>query len=273
MSALQQIGSSSSEPDINRAHRTRMANQPTPETEAAPDISKYMIHSRIEILYILRAVQNKNELITAYFNQGNDFILTSIIEVDSDTNSLILDFGSDDALNHQAATSDRVILSTTQDRVKVQFVADSMEIVAYQGRPAFKIAIPGQLLKLQRREYYRLSTPIATPIQCSLTKTGGGTVTVTIADISLGGFAIVNYQGVIALEVGEKFTACRFVLPEIGTVNIGIEVRNEYKVTMKNGARNKRAGCMFIDPPPSQQAMIQRYITKLDRERRARLTQ
>lgn len=246
-----------------------MANQPPLKTEAVTDNSNYMVHSRMEILYILRAIQHKNEFVTAYFNQGNDFILTSIIEVDADTGSLILDFGANEALNQRALASDKIILVTSQDRVKVQFVADGMEQIEYRGRPAFKSGLPSELLKLQRREYYRLSTPMVNPIKCAMTKPGGGKVEVTIADISLGGIAIANYQSLISFEIGDKFAACRIVLPEAGTVATDIEIRNEHEVTLKNGIKVQRAGCMFIDLTSSQQAMIQRYIIKLDRERRA----
>lgn len=250
-----------------------MANQPPQKTEVIADNSNYMIHSRIEILYILRAIQHKNELVTAYFNQGNDFILTSIIAVDGDTGSVILDFGANELLNQRALASDKIILVTTQDRVKVQFVADGMEQVEYFGRPAFKADIPSELLKLQRREYYRLSTPMINPIKCAMTKPGGGKIEATIADISLGGIAIANYQSLITFEIGDKFAACHIVLPEVGTVTTGIEIRNEHEVTMQNGVKVQRAGCLFIDLPASQQTMIQRYIIKLDRERRAILSQ
>lgn len=246
-----------------------MANQPPLKIEAVTDNSNYMIHSRMEILYILRAIQHKNELVTAYFNQGNDFILTAIIEVDADAGSLILDFGANEALNQRALASDKIILVTTQDRVKVQFVADGMEQVEYLGRPAFKAGLPSELLKLQRREYYRLSTPMINPIKCAMSKTGGGKIEATIADISLGGIAIANYQGLISFGIGDKFATCRIVLPESGTVATGIEIHNEHEVTMKNGVKIQRAGCMFIGLTSSQQAMIQRYIIKLDRERRA----
>jgi len=250
-----------------------MANQPPQKTEAVADNSNYMIHSRIEILYVLRAIQHKNELVTAYFNQGNDFILTSIIAVDGDTGSVILDFGANELLNQRALASDKIILVTTQDRVKVQFVADGVEQAEYLGRPAFKAGIPSELLKLQRREYYRLSTPMINPIKCAMTKPGGGNIEATIADISLGGIAIANYQSLITFEIGDKFAACRIVLPEVGTVTTGIEIRNEHEVTMQNGVKVQRAGCLFIDLPASQQTMIQRYIIKLDRERRAILSQ
>jgi len=243
------------------------------ETEAATDSSNYMIHSRLEILYILRAIQNKNELVTAYFNHGKDFILTSIIDVDGDTGSLTLDLGADEIINRRAQASDKIILVTAMDRVKVQFVVDGMEPVDHLGRPAFKAGIPRELLKLQRREYYRLSTPLINPIKCVMTKAGGGKIEATIADISLGGIAITNDQNMIAFEIGDKFSACRIVLPEIGTVTAEIEIRNVHEVTMKNGAKTQRAGCMFIGLPSGQQAMIQRYIIKLDRERHAKLAQ
>lgn len=247
-----------------------MANQPPQDSDT---LSNYMIHSRMEILYILRAIQHKNEFVTAYFNQGNDFILTSIIDVSAGSDTLMLDLGADEALNRRALESDRLVLVTSQDRVKVQFVAEGMEQTTYQGRPAFKTKIPAELLKLQRREFYRLSTPLFNPIKCAMSRIDGTRLEATIADISLGGIAITNYQDQITFAPGERFVNSRILLPDIGTVTTDIEIRNEHEVTMKNGVNIQRAGCMFINLPSGQQAMIQRYIIKLDRERRAKLAQ
>lgn len=248
-----------------------MTSHPPLKTEVDADNSNFIIHSRMEILYILRAIQHKNELVTAYFNLGKDFILTSIIAVDD--NSLILDYGADELLNQRMTASDRIILVTAQDRVRVQFVADAMERVEFLGRPAFRTGIPSELTKLQRREYYRLATSMANPIKCSIPRSSNGRIDLTIADISLGGIALTNYRSQIALEIGDKFSGCRIALPEIGNVTTGIEIRNEHEITLKNGTKSHRAGCMFIDLPPSQQATIQRYIIKLDRERRAMFAQ
>lgn len=250
-----------------------MANQPPLKTEAAPDISNYMIHSRMEIIYILRALQHKNELVTAYFNQGKDFILTSIIDVDPETDTIIFDYGANELLNKRILESDKIILVTTQDKVKVQFVTGRMQEVEYLGRPAFRAKLPDELLKLQRREYYRLATPVVNPIKCSFTLPDNTKTEIVIADISLGGIAIVHYQEKMQLEIGDHFSACRIILPDVGRVTTDVEIRNEQEITMKNGAKNHRAGCMFINLHSSQQAMIQRYIIKLDRERRSKLAQ
>jgi c-di-GMP-binding flagellar brake protein YcgR len=43
-----------------------------------------------------------------------------------------------------------------------------------------------------------------------------------------------------------------------------------FEITLKNGRLTHRAGCRFIDLPPSVETAIQRYIIQVDRERRAR---
>jgi c-di-GMP-binding flagellar brake protein YcgR len=106
-----------------------------------------------------------------------------------------------------------------------------------------------------------------------MTQPDSSKIEVAIADISLGGIAITHYKEQIELEIGDRFNACRILLPDIGTVTTDIEIRNEQEITMKNGAKNHRAGCMFINLHSSQQAMIQRYIIKLDRERRSILAE
>lgn len=250
-----------------------MTSKPPSKLEVASDISNFIIHSKAEIIHILRAVQNKNELVTAYFNQGIDFILTAIIDVDATNEVLIFDYGIDEQLNRRLQESDRIVLVTMQDKVKVQFVVERMQSIAYQGRPAFKSKLPDNLMRLQRREYYRLATPIVKPIKCQIIQSGNRKIEAPILNISLGGVAITHYQEQTKLMTGDYFDTCRIALPEIGAISTGVEVRNEQEIIMPNGAKNRRADCMFICLAPNQQAMIQRYITKLERERLSRLAQ
>jgi flagellar brake protein len=75
----------------------------------------------------------------------------------------------------------------------------------------------------------------------------------------------------LKLEPGELFDGCRVALPEVGTITAKLQVRNSFPVTLKNGTVTKRTGCMFVQLTPSQEAMIQRYIIRLERERRAKM--
>lgn len=235
------------------------------------DYRKFMVRSRVEIAYILRAIQQKNELVTAYFNQGNDFILTSILHVDPDKGCLILDYGASETLNKRVVESNKIILVTALERVKVQFATDSMERTQHLGRDAFRLKFPAELLKLQRREYYRLATPVVNPVKCVIPREDGGSAEMAISDLSLGGIAIIENQTDFKLETGNTFPGCKVVLPDIGTIVVAIQIRSVAEITLKNGSKSRRIGCQFLDVSAGSQAMIQRYIIKLDRERRARL--
>lgn len=249
-----------------------MNNAPTPSQtppiSSDDDYSKYSINWKKEVVFILRAIMEKGELLTAHFDHGKNFILTSIVDVDPEQEEVILDFGANAEMNQKILASDRILFVTIHDKVKVQFAADWIEKIGFEGRDSFRIELPESLVKLQRREYYRVSTPIAHPLKCII-PVDGQKIGMSIVDISIGGIGVVLPPVESALEPGMKFPGCQLVLPDIGNIVATMEIRNIFDVTLRNGNKHKRAGCQFVDLPTGMQSMIQRYIIKVERERRA----
>lgn len=242
----------------------------SPKTDAGlSDLSKYLIHSKTEIIYLLRAIMQKTELVTAYFNQGKDFFLTSLLAVESD--HVVLDYGANDALNRKIQESRKVVFLTSLERVRVQFTASRIDATAFSGRPAFRIPLPDSVLKLQRREYYRISTPITTPLMCEIPLMEGRKIDASIVDISVGGVGILGCPAGLELEEGTIYPGCRINLPEVGEIVTDVQVCNIVEVTLRSGQTTKRWGCQFINLPPNMQVLLQRYIIKLERERRAKM--
>ena len=60
------------------------ATPPVFELEQSDDYSQYLLHSRTEILAVLRSIIQKGTLITAHFDQGRSFFLTSMIALQPD---------------------------------------------------------------------------------------------------------------------------------------------------------------------------------------------
>ncbi len=232
------------------------------------EYARYLLHARQEIVQVLRGVMKAPEMVTAYFDHGARFFLTSVIAVQPGDDALYFDYGADMEANRRALQATRLVFVTSQDRVKVQFATGPLAEVQYNGRPAFRTRLPDVLLKLQRREYYRLVTPIRSPLTCVL-PVPGGALEAMVTDISVGGVGLTGLPPAAALAVGERHPGCRIVLPDEGVILTAIEVRSLQDVTLRSGAVVKRAGCRFLDIPPSQQAMIQRYIIRVDRERLA----
>ena len=92
-----------------------------------------------------------------------------------------------------------------------------------------------------------------------------------LADISCGGIAIYDNKLQLGTTIGDTFTDCHIELPEIGAVTCSLQVRNSVDMTLLNNKTSRRLGCQFIDISRASLAAVQRYITKLERERNARL--
>lgn len=241
------------------------------ELSSAAGNDPYLIHSETEIVFVLRAIMRRNTLVALYFSKGNDFILTSILDIDADRRKMVLDYGARDELNQQALAADKLVFVTSQDQVKVQFVCHGMEKIQFDGRSAFSVGIPQSLLRLQRREYYRIATPAINPLKCAIPLAEGrGTAEVVLLNISLGGMAIIDHHPEIDCEPGATHENCRVVLPGIGTLHATIRVKTTSDVTLKNGLNCKRCGCEFVAMPKKMLAMVARYLVKLERERNAK---
>lgn len=246
------------------------------ELMQADDYGKYLLHSKKEIIFILRAMRDKGALITVYFNQGSDFLLTTLLSVSADGNAMLLDPGSNAEMNRKALASEKLVFIATHDKVKIQFTVKHLARTEYEGREAFRAAIPEELLRLQRREYYRLTAPIAHPLRCTipvnLADGSKSTIETTVIDISGGGLGVMVPPEGVEFETDHLFENCRIELPEVGTVQATLRVRNVFEFTLRSGAKTKRSGCQFVELPGHMMTLIQRYIIRVERERKARET-
>lgn len=239
------------------------------ELLSSEDATRYLVRHGSEIERVLRGVQEDRTIVAAYGENGRDFLLTSIIAVDLKQSAVYLGYGPDEKLNTLLLTSQSTTFATTHDQVRVQFSANRVEKVMYGREPAFRIPFPQELLRLQRREYYRLVTSVVNPVKCMI-NTGEGMLETVVVDISIGGVGILAYQEGPSLEAGAIYHGCRISLPGTGEFALSLEVCTTFDITLKNGRHTHRAGCKFIDLPPSVETEIQRYIIRVDRERRNR---
>lgn len=251
------------------------AEQPLSLEIEQNDYSKYLLYSRTEILYVLRAVIQKGSMLTVYFDGGKHFFLTALLTISDDGNWLYFDPGSDEQVNQLALKAGKLVLTTMLDKVKIQFSLSGLQMSQANGRGIFAGRTPDTLLRLQRREYYRLSTPIVNPLKClmSVPKADGTPTAVDglVVDISGGGLGLQLANSLHGLfEIGTVLPDCKLNLPDEGLLVTTLCVRNCFSVSNKSGQNHCRVGCEYVDLPGTRLAMIQRYITRIERERKAR---
>ena len=234
----------------------------------------FEVESRKEIISLLRGIGEKNQLIRMLVHGESDVCVTSILDVQGDHNTVLLDCSINQEQNQRILAAKGVSFETTLDKIRILFSADKVEKAVFEGSPAFKIALPASLIRLQRREYYRMSTPVSNPVRVIIplpAELGGGSTTFPLADISCGGIAILDNKMILGDTIGKNYADCRIDLPEIGTVQTTLQIRNSLDMTLLNNKSNRRLGCQFIDIPRGMLANVQRYITRLERERNARI--
>ncbi|MEA5097618.1 MAG: flagellar brake protein, partial [Burkholderiaceae bacterium] len=83
------------------------------------NLGPYQVHSRREIVMLLRSIMDSRQLVRMVFNGGSEAIVTTILAVDSATNSVIVDCGQDDAQNQRVIESDNFSFETVLDRIRI----------------------------------------------------------------------------------------------------------------------------------------------------------
>lgn len=237
----------------------------------ADNFTQYLLSEGREIAFVLRQLAAKRSMITAYFGSSNKFLITSIVNVADDERSVLMDLPRDDALNLEALQSGQLMCITQLEKVKVQFELSGLQRENVDGLPALRAPLPNTLLRLQRREYYRLTAPVSHSLVCNIRpRDGSAAVEARVLDISGGGLAVVVPPSGVSFAPEMEFVDCRIELPDFGPITTTLRVRNIFRITSRSGVDMLRAGCQFEKLSTPMSNAIQRYILRVERERKAR---
>jgi c-di-GMP-binding flagellar brake protein YcgR len=231
------------------------------------DVGPYLIHSRREIIALLRRLTEKREFVRMIFSEGEEAIATAVLEVGED--SVIIDSAPDAAQLARVLASSSISFDTALERIRIAFFATRIEPCVHDGLPALRIPLPETMVRLQRREYYRVLTP-----RCSIQmeKEGGPPpVSFAVQNVSAGGIALIDDEQVLDASKGAEYTNCELLLPGTQSVIATLCVMNCCDISLYNGRTARRIGCAFVNPNAAMLALVQRYVSKLERDQNARL--
>ena len=232
-------------------------------------VDKFRVDSNIEIIYILRSMMKANALATLTFGNSDGFILTNIIDIDLKHRKVIFDYGTDQASNRCALKADKFNVFTLLNRIEIQFVCSDIEKIKFEGKSAFRARIPECLLRLQKREHYRIDIPADRRLMCKVPLPEGGYAEVVLHNISRAGLAFLDPDHKVNFESGVDYQGCLLDLPGIGAIKLNLQVKSVSEITQRGGVRCLRAGLQFHEDTEERVlSMIQRYVMQLQMERK-----
>jgi flagellar brake protein len=136
---------------------------------------------RREVLSILGLLQKHGEAINLFLNNGEELILSHLLEINLADNACYFLNPTSDTLACEA-----ICIATPGGGSLIKFTS-ALNPWRYQGKAAFRSEIPASIIKLQRREYFRSKVPSNQAFFCQFQSNHA--IRVAIHDLSIGGLS------------------------------------------------------------------------------------
>jgi c-di-GMP-binding flagellar brake protein YcgR len=137
----------------------------------------------------------------------------------------------------------------------VEFIAAEPRAVAVRRRELIQCRFPELLASNPRRSHDRVHLKAPLPLRVHADTRGIMPFDALILDLAAGGIAFLCYACSITLEPGTVLRGCRIVLPNRSECVVDLEVRYTQAITLPNGHRAMRSGCLFLGPCPQLAAL------------------
>lgn len=246
----------------------------TPNPNLAPidgkeDLGQYYLETRTEVVQILRSLNDHADSLAVYFDQGRNFILTALLEVRPNQETFVFDLGSNDEMNKRLLASEKLLFVGIQNGIRVQWSTGPAARAAFGGSDAFVAWLPQTVLRLQRRDFFRVGIPVTMDARCHIPDAKTGNEGLKIHDISVGGLCVIANEFLGKAQVLDRFDRCTLELGEFGDIQESVEVRHITPINLRGGKNHVRVGLRFLNIGAGDQAKIQRFLVKVEQAKRA----
>lgn len=253
--------------------REPSAPMPTTPLDPAHADPRFVQRDHREIVLTMRRLQREETPILFTFGGEGDVVHTRVVEVAGDGRTMAFEWGHTDERSQQVLDAGTVAVQAELDNVRLHFAVEpSLGRVQYL--KAFACRVPDLMMRVQRREYYRLPIEPSDGVTCvvELRHPDGSPrpVEVELVDLSGGGmsFRLPLVLGA-QLRLQAELNLPRLELPGAGELTTRVRVRNLFRFPGEDGQSWVRAGCQFLDLRVGHIAQVQRFIGHIERARRA----
>ena len=219
------------------------------------------------VAFMLAGFAKESEPFSVTF--AGETFLTTLLAVQPERKGVIFDCSGSKETNRRFLESTHNVFVGRPGGIHVQFSTGRPTELMYSGGMAFSVALPKHIVRLQRRETFRIETPRVRPLQFVGRLPGGGLLNLPVHNISVAGIGASATLLPDQLVIGQVLANCRFALPEDEQdLFFSATIHHLTEQQSRAGLRHWRIGLQFDDLPPAAQNRIQRYIDKVERERR-----
>jgi flagellar brake protein len=249
-----------------------MLAEPLPHTsdieKFAEDHERFARLTPSEISVCLRTLAQRRDMLTVTSAHGQ--IVTQLLEVDARERRIVFDWGGAEPDNRALLEARQLYFKAAPEGVRMEFTTDAAHAVTYEGRQAFEVAFPEKLYHFQRREYFRVPTPILDPYYAKGAYADGEAFRYEVHDLSLGGIALrMDTPRLAETEIGTVFNDVVLHLGAGVSLPVDIELISPRTVHTPRGDVRYVVGFRFTRLSGAAENVLQRLITRMEAKRRS----
>lgn len=237
------------------------------------DISKFLISKQKQVLTHLKEVSAERCLISAIFGEDEkDSFLTVIIDIDEKKQTITIDCGPKEYLNQKLLSTTVIKCTTLCGGIEVLFEGLNVKKSGKSGQLAFIISLPDSLYWIQRRDFYRVRSPLSKNSYCTIFFENAVTETSSMKfklfGLSVNGISLLNDSGDLSklFTISREFTNCELVLDGEEALAISFSIRHITAVNQKTPGKLERIGCLFTRLSPRAESNILRNMHAIESE-------
>ncbi|MEW6339681.1 MAG: flagellar brake protein [Paraburkholderia sp.] len=254
---------------LNDAAAAAAATSAATAAAAASDLhADFAQQHPLQIAVCLRKLISSQDFVAVEF--GGRQIVSQVLDVDSRNARFVFDAGSVAADNRALPAAQRLVFRSLPGSIRTEFATAAAEPVVFEGRLAFEAPFPALLYYVQRREFFRVQTPLLEPYRATGRYEDGEAFKVELQDLSLGGVALRTADARFgALEAGCVLRNVAVQLGDYGILKLDLEIVAPRHSFSASGECRFIMGCKFVALPGTAERMLQRVITQLETRRQA----
>jgi len=243
-----------------------------------PDTANFTLTNSNEINRKLTLVLKQSSLITVSFNEGSDFFISTLLEINTKKQVIHLDISPDSRINKQLLKAKNILFETSVAGIAVSFTLNKVTQPLLGGKDTFILDFPKELIWLERRLFYRIKSPIQNTPHCQFSFTTPESdknkhfpiFSFKIHDISLSGLSLLydpeEYQSDLLADIS-KIDDFTVHLPSIGSFDTPIEICNRHPQNSSAPQKTQIIGIKFKQLPSAIESKVQRYLLSIERRR------
>lgn len=245
---------------------------PAADTLPHPDgLDRFVLRGRRQIRALLQELIDTRARVTVFPDPSHSFISVLLQLTDKD-DALLLDCAPDAELNARALQSTALRCVTELSGIRIQFTLEGVDAEEYDDGTRFNAWVPTTLLRLQRREFFRLETPLGSRPQCSLRIIDPDgmhrILSAPVLDVGAGGLAVTLVEEDAAgLQVGKLLRQCVLHLAGTEPLTLDLEVRDLTRLRYPSGVIRERVGLRYVELDANVALRVERYILQAQSER------